>query len=130
MSMRAEHSSNPTIKIPTECHFLRCGLDVKVDQDDFGTDSGEQTVRGTEGVVIRLHEDTPLQIKDRVRDARGERSLIEAEAGGARRVVGRPYDAAWPIVTFRGNGGEIVDDFALVPHVVAGSKDVGAKVKQ
>jgi len=29
-----------------------------------------------------------------------------------------------------GNGAEIVDDLALVPHVVAGGKDVGAEVEQ
>jgi hypothetical protein len=33
-------------------------------------------------------------------------------------------------VAFRGDRGEIVNDLALVPYMIAGSKDVGAEVEE
>src|ERR1700751_6414942 len=102
MSMRTEHSGNPAIKIPTECHFLRCGFGVEVDQDDPGTDAREQAIGGTEGIVIGLHKDPALQVEDGVGDARGgERALIKTKAGSARRIVCGADYAARPIMTFR-----------------------------
>src|ERR1700733_8582416 len=130
MSMRAEHSGNPAIKIPAECHFLGGRLGMDVYKDHFRADAGQQPVRGAEGILVGLHEDPSLKIEDGIGDARGERAFINTEAGGACGVISGPHNAAWPIVAFRGDGGEIVDDLAFVPYMIAGGKDVGAEVEE
>ena len=120
----AEHSGDPAVEIPAERLLFAGGFGVDVDEDDLGGDLLEQLVGFAKGVVACGHEDAALQVDDGVLGAgvpafRRERALIAAEADGRGRVVAGAQQAARALV----RGGEhahVVEDFALVPDVVAG----------
>ncbi len=81
------------------------------------------------GSLVPFMKTRPCKLHNRVVHAALRDALIDAVAGKAGLKVGRAQHAAGAFVTAGGDGVEIVDQVALVPHVVAGGEHVGAHVE-
>ena len=131
--MRTQNGGDATVKIPAEGYFFAGGFGVEVEEDDLGVgvafDEGEELVGLAKGVVAGGHEDAALKVEDGVLCAIAELAFVDAEAGGAVSVVGGTDDAAATLVGVGGDG-HVLEDFFLVPDVVAGGDDVGAEVEE
>jgi hypothetical protein len=129
----AEDGGDAAVEIPAEGGFFAGGFGVDVEEDDFcvgvAFDLDEKLVGFAEGVVAGGHEDAALQVEDGVFGAVAELALVDAEAGCADGVVGGTDDAAATDVRVGGDG-HVLEDFFLVPDVVAGGDDVGAEVEE
>ena len=129
----ADHGGKAAVEIPAESYFFAGGFAVEIEEDDFGFglagDLGEEFVGFAERVVAGGHEDAALEIHHSVGLARGEFALIEAEAGGADRVVGGAQDTA---ATSVGVGGysHVFEDLFFVPDVIASGDDVRTEVEE
>ncbi len=133
MGVGAKDCGDAAIEVPAKGDLLTGGLGMEVKEDDPGArmlrDGIEQIVRLTERVVAGAHEDAALQVQDGIALPCGELALIDAEARGAHGVVGRPQHPAATLVGICWNG-HVVEDFALVPDVVAGGDDMGPEVEE
>ena len=103
---------------------------MDIDEDDFRPDFGEQEVCGSEGVVVGLHEDPPLKIKNGIRYAGREGAFIKAVAGSSGGEIGRADDTAGAFVAFRWHGSQIFNDLPFVPDMVACCQDVSPQVEE
>src|SRR6185312_2748146 len=123
--MRSQDSGDAAIKVPAEGDFFAGGFGVDVEQDDLRGDLREQLVNFAERIVAGGHKDAALQVEDGVLLPGRERTLVEAKARCSDGVVGRADDAA--VARMRvGGDRHVLEDFFLVPDVVAGGDDVRA----
>src|SRR5216683_4433489 len=125
----AEDGGDAAVEVPAEGYFFAGGFAVEVEEDDLGFDLAEELVGLAEGVIAGGHEDAALEVHDGVGLAGGQLALVEAEAGGADGIVGGAEDAAAADVGVGGHG-HVLKDLFLIPDVVAGGDDVGAKVEE
>ena len=125
----AEDGGDAAIEIPAEGLLFARGLGVEIDEDDLGGDFGEELVGFAEGVVAGGHEDAALEVEDGVLGAVIEGALVAAEAYGGGGVVAGTEQAAGALVR-GGEDAHVVEDFALIPDVVAGGDDVGAEIEE
>ena len=79
--------------------------------------------------MVPFMKTRPMQVDDRIVHAALRGSFIDAVAGNAGLEVGGAQDAAGAFVAVGGDRVEVVDQFALVPDVVAGGENVGAQVE-
>ena len=94
---------------------------MKIHQNPFGLNLLQQGIR---------HAERILQIDDGIRLSRGQFTLVKSVPGRAGGIVGRPQHPPGTIVAILGNRLHILDDLALVPHVVAGGDYVGPLVEE
>src|SRR5450432_621044 len=130
MRMGSDHGGYATIKIPAHGHFLRCGLGVEIQKNNFGCDLLQYLVGLAEGIIIVLHEDAALQIDHGIGLALACLAFIPADAGYAFRIIcgtQHPSNAAGGVGVGRL---EILHNLALVPDVIAGGEHVAAEVKK
>ena len=57
VGVRAQDGSDAAIEMPAHGDLFAGGFGMKIDEDDFGLDAGQQVVDGVEGVVGAVHED-------------------------------------------------------------------------
>src|SRR6202035_1218344 len=74
-------------------------------------------------------ENTSLEVDDGVRDV-GFLTLIQAPAGQIRGIIRGTKDAAGGAVTVGFNHLEVIQNFALVPDMVAGGDHMDVQLKQ
>ena len=133
MGVGAEDGGDAAVEIPAESYFFAGGFGVEVEEDHLGVgvalDEGEEFVGFAEGVVAGGHEDAALEVEDGVLGAVAEGAFVDTEAGGSVGVVGGAEDAAAADVGVGGDG-HVLEDFLLVPDVVAGGDDVGTEVEE
>ena len=129
----AEDCGDFAVEVPAHGDLLAGGLAVEVDHDDFGLDPGEQIGGGMERVVGSAHEDLAHEVDHGVGQTLvgsvDDCPFEDAIAGESRLHICGPEDAAGTLLAV-GWGGEVVEQLALVPHVIAGGHDVGAEVEE
>ena len=133
VGMGAEDCGDFAVEVPAHGDFFAGGFSVEIDDNDFGLDSGEEIGCGVKGVVGPAHEDLAHEVEycvwlplvGPVRDCPFEDTI----AGEAGLHICRAEDATGAFLAV-GWDGEVVEQFALVPHVVAGCHDVGAEVEE
>src|SRR5271169_3983981 len=99
---------------------------MQIDYDDLDGDLLQQFVNDAERIVIVSHEHAALNVDHSVVDAAAGASLIPAEAWATGRIICRPQNTPRQRGFIAIGRVHVVDDFALVPDVVAGGDDVGA----
>src|SRR5258706_890846 len=76
-----------------------------------------------------MHEHAPLQVDHGVALSQGRCAFINAHAGNAFSIVGRPQNFAGAPARVAIGGVEVVHDLALVPYVIAGGQHVATKIE-
>src|SRR5208282_441741 len=102
---------------------------MEIDQDNFGVNAFQKLVGNAKRIVVRSHKDSALQVDHSIRSF-SLLSLVEAPAGHVGWIVGRAQNPACRSVAVAFDHLKVVDDFALVPDVVAGGDDVDIQLKQ
>ena len=85
------------------------------------------------GSLVPLMKTRPMRLSDGVGQTPVRAvgcSFIDAVAGQAGLQVGGAEHAARTVVAFGGDGVQVVDQLALVPHVIAGGHHVGAEFEE
>jgi hypothetical protein len=103
---------------------------VKVNQNDFRMNFLEQGIGRAEGILQVSHEGPALQVDHRVAFPGGKNAFINSIAGNAGRVIRRPEQAPWPVMTRLCNRLHIFDNFALIPNMVARCDDMSAQIEE
>src|ERR1700741_865454 len=129
VGVRANDGSDPPIEIPAQRNLLRGGLGVHIDQDDVGGSVFQEFVRHAKEIVVRGHEDAALQVDHGVGDAILA-AFVEALSGQVGRIVGGVEQPWRRAVSVSVGHREKVDNFALVPDVIAGSDDINAEFEK
>jgi len=134
----AQDGGYTPIEIPAHGDFFAGGFGVKIHQDDLCFaclfDTFKDAVDLVEWVVGAVHEDAAHDVDDCVGCADVlavlDHSLVDAVAGQAVLQVGGAQDAASALMALFGSRLHVLDQLFLVPDVVAGGDDVGAKVEE
>src|SRR2546427_1137102 len=92
---------------------------MHIDKNDLGLDFFQELVGNSKGIVIRRHEDAPLEIDDCIGNV-SLSSLVNSPARHVRRIICRTQDSARHAVLIAIGHLEVINDFALVPNVIAG----------
>src|SRR5207247_6090037 len=98
---------------------------MHIDKNDLGLDFFQELVGNSKGIVIRRHEDATLEIDDCIGNV-SLSSLVNSPARHVRRIICRTQDSARHAVLIAIGHLEIINDFALVPNVIAGADYVDA----
>src|SRR5713101_5521697 len=101
---------------------------MHIDKNDLGLDFFQELVGNSKGIVIRRHEDAPLEIDDCIGNV-SLSSLVNSPARHVRRIVCRAKDSASHAVLFAISHLEVINDFALVPDVIAGGDYINAQLE-
>ena len=127
--MRAYDGCGPAVQIPGERKFLGCGFGMNIDENYFCLDFFQQFVGDTEGVIVGRHEHAALQIDHSVGDVIFA-PFVHAPSRQVWRIVRWTQQASRHAVLVPVCHLEIVDDFSLVPDVIARDDYVNAEFKQ
>src|SRR5690348_7301159 len=102
---------------------------MNVHKDDLGFDLLQQFVSFAERVVIRGHEYAPLQVDNSVGHV-VLASFVNSVPWQAGRIVCRPQQPACRTVRVAICRREVINDFALVPDVIAGGHHINSELEK
>src|SRR5205085_10133504 len=95
----------------------------------LGLGFSQQGVGVAEGIVILRQEDAALKVDDGIRNLADD-TLKKSHAGSTRGIVGGTEHAARGAVRIAVGGVEVLNDFALVPDVIAGGEHGDVEVEK
>ena len=127
--MRPYNRGDASVEIPAQRNLFRSGFGMNVDQDHLGLNIFQKLISRSERIVIRGHEDPPLQVHHSVGNL-SFAALIHAPAGHVGRIIRGTQDPARRTVPISFNHLEIVHNLALVPDVIAGRNHVDIQFEQ
>jgi len=124
VSVRADYRGGAAIEIPAHGNFFAGGFGVYVNEDesDVGRERGEFGVGFAKRIVDGGEKGAALQIEDGILHAISGGAGEEAAAGRAIGKIRGAQEARFM--------GQIVEDFAAVPTVIAAGEDVDAVVEE
>src|ERR1700728_346223 len=125
----ADYRSDASVEVPAERNLFRSCLGVEIDEDYLGFNFLQKLVGGAKGIVIRSHENASLKVDDGIRNFRLA-ALVQAPAGHIRGIVCGAKHAALGAVAVAFGHLKKIDDFALIPDVVAGGDDINIQFEQ
>src|SRR5207245_10954890 len=93
---------------------------MHIDKNDLGLDFFQELVGNSKGIVIRRHEDAPLEIDDCIGNV-SLSSLVNSPARHVRRIICRTQHSASHAVLIAIAHLELIDDFAFVSYAIVGA---------
>ena len=124
--MRPDHGGHTAIEASAECLLLRCGFGMDVDENrvcaEFQGTRRHFALDGLKRIVEWFHENASLRVQNQDVCAVGRPEKSGPAARHANREIQRPEKAF-----LAGNEDQRLP---LIPHVVSGCHDVGARVEK